>query len=275
MAEGGPVGLFGWPPALVASVLAALMASVGIIFVSLRRAWAERYRPFFAALASGVILATAIFILPEGFAGSAFSPLATIAGYFLLFFFSRLARRPEGRAFAAFFAIAAHSTIDGVEYGLLFAADATAGVLGAGGLILHEFSEGVVLFLILRGVGLNILSAVLLALLGAAVTTPLGTLASLTVIPDLDPAQFAVALSFAAGALLFVGASQLPEEFGDLSFRSSVGAYAFGAILGVVLMWTTHNHGAHDHHDGHHDDHHGESHGDHDDDDHHDDHDDH
>ena len=217
-------------------------------FVTLRRVWAERYRPFFAALASGILLSTAIFILPEGFAGSPYAPLAALMGYFSLFFFGRLARRPEGRAFAAFFAISAHSTIDGIEYGLLFEADPIAGVLGAAGLILHEFSEGVILYLILRTVGVRPVLAMVGALIGAAVTTPVGTLAALMVIPSLSVEAFSVALSFAAGALLFVGASQLPEEFGDLDFRSSVLAYAFGAFLGVVLMWTTHEHGGtHDH----------------------------
>jgi len=240
--------LLDWPPALLASLLAAGMASVGIVFVTLRPILAERYRPFFAALASGVLLSTAIFILPEAFGGSRYAPLATLVGYFTLFLLSRASRgRTAGRATTAFLAIAAHSTIDGFEYGILFEADTVAGILGAGGLILHEFSEGVILFLILRAVGIRSWLAILLALLGAAVTTPLGTFASLAFIPNLSPDSFSIALGFAAGALLFVGASQLPEEFGELDFRSSVAAYAFGAVLGVFLMWSTHGHHEHDH----------------------------
>ena len=254
-----------WPPALVASLLAALVASFGIIFVAIRREMAERYRPFFAALASGVLLATALFILPEAFEGSEFAPMGALAGYFTLFLLSRLSPgESRGGALTAFLAIAAHSTIDGFEYGLLFEADSTAGLLGAGGLILHEFSEGVILFLILRTVGVRAWLAMLLALVGAALTTPLGTLASLTIIPNLSPEVFALALGYAAGALLFVGASQLPGEFSKLDFRASVLAYAFGAALGVVLMVSTHGYHGHDH------DHHGEDaeHHDHDDHDH-------
>lgn len=246
MVEGALVGLSGWPPALVASVLAAAMASLGILLVTLKKDWAERYRPFFAALASGVLLTTSIFILPEAFAGSVYAPLAVLFGFFLLFLFGRIARRREGRATAAFLAISAHSTIDGIEYGLLFEADPVAGTLGAAGLILHEFSEGIVLYLILRTIGLNAAVAVILALLGAAVTTPLGTLATLTIIPSLSAEAFSIALGFAAGALLFVGASQLPEEIGDLDFRSTVLAYVFGAFLGVVLVWSSHAGHSHD-----------------------------
>ncbi|GGY44266.1 ZIP family metal transporter [Parvularcula lutaonensis] len=237
------VGVFGWPPALVASVLAATMASVGIFAVSTRPDTAQRYRPYFAALASGILLSTAMFILPEAFGGSQAAPLAALAGYFTLFVFSRFARRPEGRAFAAFFAIAAHSTLDGMEYGLLFAASDVAGFLGAFGLIMHEFAEGVVLFLILRGAGVPKVIALLAALFGAALTTPMGTLATLAVVPDLSLEQFSLALGYAAGALLFVGASQLPEEFGELGFKSSVATYAFGAILAILLMWSSHMHG--------------------------------
>ncbi|MCQ8186386.1 ZIP family metal transporter [Parvularcula maris] len=233
---------FGWPPALVASVAAALMASLGIVLVSTRPGVAERHRATLAALASGILLSTALFILPEAFAGSEAAPLAVLAGYFVFFTFGRFARRPHGRAFAAFFAIAAHSTIDGMEYGLLFSADPVAGLLGSVGLIIHEFSEGIVLLLILRTAKIPMVPAVLLALLGAAVTTPVGTLATLSVLPELSEENLALGLGFAAGALLFVGASQLPEEFGELGYRSAITAYAFGAIFAVVMMWTTHQH---------------------------------
>lgn len=246
--EGASAGLFGsLPSALVASVLAAVMASIGILTVSVRTGWAERYRPILAALASGVLLSTALFILPEAFSGSSLGPLATLGGYFLLFLIGRLARRPAGRAFAAFFAISLHSTIDGLEYGLLFAADTTAGVLGATGLIVHEFSEGVILFLILRTAGTGKFFAAVLALIGAALTTPLGTIGVLMVIPELSTEVFSLSLAFAAGALLFVGASQLPEEFGDLGFRPATVAYAVGALLAVVLYWISHGLGHESH----------------------------
>jgi ZIP family zinc transporter len=248
-------GLGAFPMALAASLVAAAMAAVGIIAVSLREEWAQANRSYFAALASGVLLSTALFILPEAFAGSELAPMAALAGYFTLFVLGRFARRPEGRAIAAFFAIAAHSTIDGMEYGLLFAANDTAGFLGAGGLILHEFAEGVLLYLILHMAGVPRVLAVVLSLLGAAVTTPLGALATTAMLPNLGPAEFSIALAFAAGALLFVGASQLPEEFGDLSFRSAVATYAFGAAIALVLMWSAHQ--AHPGGDHDHDDHHG------------------
>ncbi|MEM9810881.1 MAG: ZIP family metal transporter [Pseudomonadota bacterium] len=243
-------GFLGMPPAVAASFLAALMASVGIFTVSITRDWAERHRPHFAALASGVLLSTALFLLPEASGGHALAPLAALGGYFLLFVLGRFARRSEGRALAAFIAISLHSTIDGFEYGMLFAAHEATGILGASGLIMHEFVEGVLLFLILRGTGMPKLFAVPLALLGAAATTPVGAIATTLLLPHLDASTFSLLLAFAAGALLFVGASQLPEEFGELSFRSAVFTYALGAFLAVVLLWTTHgpSHGEHHHH---------------------------
>ena len=253
-------GIFGWPPALIASIIAALVASVGIVAVTSLPDLANRHRPTLAALASGVLLGTAMFLLPEAYAGSEFAPLVALFGYFTFFVIGRFARRPEGRAITAFLAIAAHSAIDGIGYGLLFSASETAGILGSFGLIIHEFSEGIILYLIVRSVGMSRLVSASLALLGAAATTPLGTLASLTVIPNLNPEELALGLSFAAGALLFVGASQLPEEFGDLRLRPAVVAYAFGAALAVLMMWTLHDHDhgvAHDDHEAHetHDDH--------------------
>jgi ZIP family zinc transporter len=232
-------------------LIAALMAAIGIVAVSLHPNWAQRHRSFFAALASGVLLSTALFILPRAYGVSSYAPLAVLLGYFSLFVIGRFARRPEGRAFTAFFAIAAHSTIDGFEYGLLFSVDQMAGILGAVGLILHEFSEGVLLFLILRQTGMGRVLSIVLALFGAAVTTPVGTLATLSVLPNLTPESLSLALAFAAGALLFVGASQLPEEFGKLRFKTAVSAYAVGALLAVVMMWSHTVGHSHDDHDDH------------------------
>ncbi|MEO1042522.1 MAG: hypothetical protein AAFX52_09530 [Pseudomonadota bacterium] len=266
-------------PAVAASLLAAMMASVGILTVSLTRDWAQRNRPYFAAFASGVMLSTAIFLLPEAFGGHEMASIATLCGYFTLFVLGRFARRPEGRAIAAFFAISMHSTLDGFEYTLLFAASEIAGLLGSAGLIIHEFAEGVVLFLILRTGGFSKALAIPLALLGAALTTPLGAVLTVTFLPEVDSGTFSLLLAYAAGALLFVGASQLPEEFGELSFRSTIMTYAIGAIGAVFLLWSTHNHSGEDHDHGHavHDHHHGDHglhQGDHDEDQaHHDDHD--
>ncbi|MEM7741337.1 MAG: hypothetical protein AAF225_11110, partial [Pseudomonadota bacterium] len=155
---------------------------------------------------------------------------------------------------AAFVAISMHSTLDGFEYSLLFAASEVAGLLGSAGLIIHEFAEGVVLFLILRTGGLSKAMAIPLALLGAALTTPLGAVLTVTFLPEVDAGTFSLLLAYAAGALLFVGASQLPEEFGELSFRSTIMTYAIGAVGAVLLLWSTHSHGGESHY--HHHDHH-------------------
>ena len=85
-------GLFGWPPALIASTVAAIVASLGILLVTSLPDLAQRYRPNLAALASGVLLGTAIFILPEAFSGAEYVPLATLVGYFTFFVFSSVTR---------------------------------------------------------------------------------------------------------------------------------------------------------------------------------------
>ncbi|MEM6746228.1 MAG: hypothetical protein AAF608_02290 [Pseudomonadota bacterium] len=276
--------LVGGSPAIAASVLAALMASIGILTVSLTRDWAERNRPYFAALASGVMLSTAIFLLPEAFGGHELASIATLGGYFTLFVLGRFARRPEGRAVAAFIAVSMHSTLDGFEYTLLFAASEMAGLLGSAGLIIHEFAEGVVLFLILRGGGFSKTLAIPLSLLGAAITTPVGAVLTVAFLPEVDAGTFSLLLAYAAGALLFVGASQLPEEIGELSFGSAILTYALGAVGAVILLWSAHDHshgtGEHDHgpsleHDHDHDAHHEHEHEVHDDHDSHEEHDHH
>jgi len=72
-----------------------------------------------------------------------------------------------------------HSFIDGVVYSITFTVSVFTGALAAVGMVLHEFPEGIItyLLLLLRG-DFRERSASILALLAASLTTPLGMLVS-------------------------------------------------------------------------------------------------
>lgn len=69
-----------------------------------------------------------------------------------------------------------HSFIDGVIYSITFNVSILTGVLAAVGMVLHEFPEGIVTFVLLERAGFSRRRSTLYAFLAAALSTPLDTL---------------------------------------------------------------------------------------------------
>jgi zinc transporter ZupT len=77
------------------------------------------------------------------------------------------------------------------------------------GMVLHEFPEGIITYLLLIRGGFNEKLSFLLAFLAAALTTPLGMLVSYPYISKFDKPLLGALLAFSAGALVYVGATHL------------------------------------------------------------------
>lgn len=67
-----------------------------------------------------------------------------------------------------------HSQVDGVIYSVTFTVSVFTGVLAASGMVLHEFPEGIITYVLLVKGGLSERRSFLLALLAAGATTPIG-----------------------------------------------------------------------------------------------------
>ena len=223
------------PPAVLASLLAALIACLGLAAAARRRGWAERNAAVFTAFAAGVLVTAALVLLPEAAATSRAAPFAALGGYLLLYATGLFAGRPGGAVAAPMLAIGLHSFLDGMEYGVLFAHDPHVGLAASVGLIAHEFAEGVVLFAALRVAGLRVPMALGGAFVGAALTTPLGAVASQPLLAALDPGQMGLVLGGAAGALLYVGATHLPAHMPGPPKAGVAMAYVAGVALSLSL----------------------------------------
>ena len=223
------------PPAVLASLVAALIASLGLAASAFRAGWAERNAGYFTAFAAGVLVTAALTLFPEAVAAAPIAPYAALGGYLALYATGLAARGTGGAAVAPMIAIGLHSFIDGLEYGVLFAHDAYVGLIASTGLVAHEFAEGVVLFAALRVAGLAKGQALLGAFVGAAMTTPLGAVASQPLVAALTPEQMGLLLGAAAGALLYVGATHLPAHMGARPRPSFAAAYAGGVALSLGL----------------------------------------
>ena len=76
----------------------------------------------------------------------------------------------------------------------------------------------------------------MLAFLAAAISTPLGTLASYPFVDDITRPTLGVLLALSAGALVYVGASHLLPEVEKENRRYSIIALAAGVLVAVFII---------------------------------------
>ncbi|MEM9014029.1 MAG: ZIP family metal transporter [Pseudomonadota bacterium] len=242
-------------PAFLASILAAVLAALGVVVSAFNTDWAVRQRNAVIAFASGILIGTAVMhLIPEALSVSENGALLILLGYLFFFVLDETAhagvrngQERDARAFlvAPLVGIAIHSFVDGLEYPILFEHDLFTGLLAASGLILHEFAEGVIVFALMRTAGVGNLIAVTAALVLAAATTPLGAFTALTFTRLMSEAALGSLMAATAGALLYVGATHLPRQIDRNQFGGSVFLFLLGlAIAGALSL----SHGAEDGH---------------------------
>ncbi|NHK28713.1 ZIP family metal transporter [Parvularcula flava] len=230
-------------PALIASLIAALVATLGLFCVWLNASFAEKYSGYFSAFAAGVLVMTALRLFPEGLAMTDKAPYWALGGYLSLYMINALLRHEPnaGIAVAPLLGIGLHSFLDGIEYGILYEHDIFIGLMASMGLILHEFAEGMILFAILRGSGMKPGLAVIVAFFGAALTTPVGAIISVEYLNDASPDILGILVSIASGALLYVGATHLTVHITNTNRFASVIVYVLGVIVAMGLSFAHHD----------------------------------
>jgi zinc transporter ZupT len=225
----------------VASSLAALTTTCGIYVIRRQEAWARRNMTYFMCFASGVLVsASLVHLIPEAVSMSGRAPTYLLSGFlafylFNWFFTAHVCERgklPEARiGWIALFGIGFHSLIDGFIYSISFAVSVSTGFLATVGMVLHEFPEGIVTYLLLLRGGFAPRKAFLAAFVAAALTTPVGMLVSYPLVSHIRGEPLGNLLAFSAGALIYVGASHLlPETERDRN------KYNFVAFMGGVIV---------------------------------------
>jgi len=235
-------------PAMLASFVAAAVACAGIVLTLVNRSWTERHSDGFTAFASGLLIATAVLhLIPESLAATDMGPWLILAGYLILFTTGlifgvnrKTSDRSKIAVTAPILGIAFHSFVDGLEYPVLFKYDIFSGLMATSGLILHELAEGVVVFALLRRAKVGTPIAVVLALIAAALTTPIGAFVSLQFVSTMSDETVGMLMSLAAGALLYVGAGHLPQHIQDKS-KTSLWLIFLAGILLASLLTLSHN----------------------------------
>ena len=230
-----------------ASVIAAVVTTSGIVAIRRYETWARQNITYFACFAAGVLIAVSFLkIIPTSLAMNPQAPAYLFAGYLFMHVFNRfltayVCDKPETADYAfgliPLIGIGFHSFLDGVIYSISFSVSMLTGAIVALGMVLHEFPEGVVTYTLLVRSGFSERRSFLLAFLAAALTTPIGTLASYPFISRIDQPLLGLLLALSAGALVYVGATHLLPRAEREPRRYSLVALAAGILvaLGIVV----------------------------------------
>jgi zinc transporter ZupT len=194
---------------------------------------------YFSCFAAGVLISVSfLHIIPKAFHMNERAPLCLLGGYLAMHVFNRFItayvcdKNPEyAIGLIPMFGIGFHSFIDGVVYSITFSVDIFTGALAAIGMVLHEFPEGIVTYVMLIRSGFTPKRSIVLAFVAAALTTPLGTLLSIPMISQIDKSLLGTLLSISAGALVYVGATHLLPQA-----EREKKEYSLVAMLGGILV---------------------------------------
>ncbi len=231
---------------LITSTLACLVTTIGIYTISKYEKWGNRNIVYFMSFAAGLLISVSfIHIIPESFGMNETAPIYLLIGYMGLYLFNRFLTvfvcnerdcTDLSIGIIPMLGIGLHSFIDGVIYSITFNVSIFTGALAATGMVLHEFPEGVVTFLLLKRAGFSQKKAALYAFLATAISTPLGTLISFPFISKIDRATLGNLLAVSAGALVYVGASHLLPAVEKENRKYTLISLGAGILIAVLIV---------------------------------------
>ncbi|MEJ2361411.1 MAG: ZIP family metal transporter [Gammaproteobacteria bacterium] len=229
-----------------ASMLAALVTGIGIYTIRHFEAWGRKYSIYFVCFAAGVLISVSfLHIIPKSFEMSPHAPMYLLGGFLLLHLFNRFitafvcerGTHPSyGIGLIPMVGIGFHSFIDGVVYSITFTVSIFTGVLATSGMVLHEFPEGIITYLLLLRGGFTEKTSLILAIIAASISTPLGMLVSWPYISRIDKPLLGTLLSLSAGALVYVGATHLLPQAEKEHRKYSLLALGAGILVAVLIV---------------------------------------
>ena len=229
-----------------ASLLAALVTAIGIYTIRRFGAWGRKYSIYFVCFAAGVLISVSfLHIIPKSFEMNTNAPVYLLIGFVFLHLFNRFVtafvceRAPDsayGIGLIPMLGIGLHSFIDGFIYSITFSVSVFTGALAATGMVLHEFPEGIITYLLLLRGGFREKTALILAILFASLTTPLGMLVSWPYISEIDQPLLGSLLALSSGALVYVGATHLLPQAEKEHRKYSLCALGAGVLVAVIIV---------------------------------------
>jgi len=232
---------------LAATLLAATFTGLGIVVIRLYEVWGRRHTGVFMSFAAGVLTsASFLHIVPVSLGMNLNATVFLLVGFLGLHLINHwltafVCERDPGGAdisigLVPLLGIGLHSLVDGMVYSVTFTVDLLTGTLAALGMVLHEFPEGIITYLLLLRGGYRPRIALWLALAAAGLSTPLGMLASYPVVSRIEGEPLGALLALAAGALVYVGATHLLPQALRERQPLSLAALAAGVLVAAIIV---------------------------------------
>lgn len=232
--------------ALATSSLAAIVTSAGIFTIRRFADWGHRNVTYFICFAAGMLIsASFLHLVPKSLSMNPHAPIYLLVGFFVLHLFNRFftafvcEKHPEkGRynlGVTPMIGIGFHSFVDGFVYSITFTVSILTGFVATAGMVLHEFPEGIITYLLLIRGGFNRRSSLVLSFLAAALTTPIGMLVSYPLVNEISRQGLGALLSLSAGALLYVGATHLLPQAEREYKKYSLVALGGGVLVALAI----------------------------------------
>lgn len=234
---------------ILLSFIAGSATIIGFAATYYAQAWVKKLSYAIVSMAAGVLLGTTFFhLLPESFELIGDSTLMWLLFGFVLFFLLEsfigfhACKEDEHEhshhhvlGTVAGAGIFFHSILDGIAIAIGHEIDPRLGLITAFAIMIHELPEGIFTFSILLHNKMKSKKAMLWTV-AVALATPLGTIATLLLFPNLGVQTLGVLLAIAAGSFLYVSASDLiPESHKSRSLKIS-----FFLLAGLALMYGLH-----------------------------------
>ncbi|MGJ3232154.1 MAG: ZIP family metal transporter [Oceanicaulis sp.] len=245
--------------ALLFGFLAALVAGLALVLVRTAAGFTRANAPLLAAFAGGIVITMALVkLLPEALHLSERAPWLVLAGFAFGFVLHAVAGaaghgKPEGAvrraSVAAVMAIALHSALDGLVYAVSFQVDPVIGFSAASGLVLHEFPEALICFVLLQRAGVANRAALIGAFLASGATTFAAAGIAGNYTSALDSETLGALFAVVAGLLLHTGAAHLLHEAGEAGpVKGGAAVFAgAGVAAAMTLVHAPHVHPEHAH----------------------------
>ncbi|PLW82587.1 ZIP family metal transporter [Kineobactrum sediminis] len=239
-----------WAP-FFTSLIAASVTALGIYTIRRFSRWGEANISYFMCFAAGVLIsASFLHLVPKSLGMNPDAHAWLLAGFLGMLVFHRFLsgviceKSPKNVNYVLgllpMTGIAFHSFLDGFIYSITFTVNVFTGLIATLGMVLHEFPEGIIIYLFLLRAGFSERQSLLMALLAAAATTPLGMVISYPFISEIDYTTLGALLALAAGSLLYIGATHLLPEAEHEQKKLSLPAVFAGVLTALLIVMSRH-----------------------------------
>lgn len=205
---------FDIPLPLVFALTAGLFSLIGVTLAVANRKAAENLSKI-AALVGGVLLCliTAFHLLPEAFlfgsSAGIYICLGLLTGWLLDKTGHSKDKNIKKATITPILAIGLHSLLDGLVYVVSLEHSHEGGLFAGSGLILHELPEGLLTFVLCLGFFKSYTRAIIVAIITAAISTPVGACLGLILDHQLGETFLHYAFPISAGLVGWAGVNLL------------------------------------------------------------------